>query len=78
MPDFITNVFWRLWEQYGPVPALLFVGVVYHEVRMWRLYRTVFDAKDAEIKRLVGERNRFQEAVLKNRISTGKNNDEEV
>lgn len=74
MPDWLTKPFETLFNallsEYGPLLVLLVVGIIV----MFRLYdksrSQLIEAKDAEIERLVAERNMYQNMVLGQRMST--------
>jgi hypothetical protein len=59
-----------IWHKYGPFAALLIMGAVAYEIRFTRLWEARLADKDKEIERLVRERDRLQEIVLKKRLSS--------
>ncbi len=59
-----------VWHKYGPFAALLILGAVAYEIRFTRLWEARLADKDKEIERLVKERDRLQEIILKKRLSS--------
>jgi hypothetical protein len=59
-------------DQYGPLVALLILAVIILEWRVHRLQQQRLKDKDEEIKRVVAERDKLQDIILKNRQSTDK------
>lgn len=70
--DLFLQVVTDIWNKYGPFAALLILLIVAFEYRMTQLWRERLADKDREIERLVKERNKLQDVVLKNRLSSRK------
>lgn len=68
--DFAWKVLAGVWEEYGLFAALLIIFFMYHVWFTQRLWRARLGDKDKEIDRLVEERNRLQDVILKRRLST--------
>jgi hypothetical protein len=58
--------------QYGPAVVLLILAVIILEWRLYKSYDARLKDKDDEIKRISGERDRLQDIILKNRLTTEK------
>lgn len=70
LPDLATEIIRDVWHKYGPFAALLIIGVVVYEWRFSQLWTARLADKDKEIDRLVKERDRLQDVILKKRLSS--------
>jgi hypothetical protein len=68
--NLLREILADIWHKYGPFAALLIIGAVAYEIRFTRLWEARLADKDKEIERLVKERDRLQEIVLKKRLSS--------
>ena len=60
-----------LGEKYGPFSVLLILFLVFFVWYTHRLWTARLNDKNAEIERLVAERNRLQDIILSKRLTTG-------
>ena len=67
LKDLISSV----QQKYGVFAALLILFFIFHELVVYRLWKGRLKDKDREIERLVQERNRLQEVILPERLSSG-------
>ena len=70
LPDLLKDLIVDVWQKYGPFSALLILFFIYYDRRIRGLYERIIRGKDAEIDRVVNERNRLQEIILQHRLST--------
>jgi len=66
----LSDVIRDLLHKYGPFAALLILAVLWYESRMTRLWNARLKDKDKEIERVVSDRNKLQEVILRERISS--------
>jgi len=66
----LTDVFLKIAEQHGPFVALTVFVLVFFGTLIYWLMRQVIKSKNAEIDRLVKERNKLQDIILRKRLST--------
>jgi len=75
-----SNLFYEIvadvWHKYGPFAALLVLIVMAYETAMTKLWMARIKDKDGEIERLVKERNRLQDVIVKRRLSSKRNGDD--
>ena len=57
-------------SEYGPVFAVLVGGIIFLFIKYDRSKTQLIQAKDAEIERLVNERNKYQDMFLGTRLSS--------
>jgi F0F1-type ATP synthase membrane subunit b/b' len=73
LPGNIVGIF----KEYGPVVGIEVILIVFLIRFVWHMFQTVIKSKDAEIERLVKERDKLQDIILEKRLSTKKHNKEE-
>jgi cell division protein FtsB len=66
----LTDVFLKIAEQHGPFVALTVIMLIFFGALTYWLIRQVIKSKNAEIDRLVKERNKLQEIILRKRLTT--------
>lgn len=68
--DLFIQIVTDIWHRYGPFAALLVLLIVAYEWRMTSLWKGRLADKDREIERLVSERDRLLDVILKKRLSS--------
>lgn len=66
MLDFLGGVL----TEHGAVAAMLVIVCILFYSLIWKVWDRAMTAKDEEIKRLVDERNRYQELVFERLLSS--------
>jgi hypothetical protein len=67
--ELVKKAFDAVLRQYGAFGALFVLFVVYLHVTLTRLWTARLGDKDREIERLVQERNKLQDIVLRKRLT---------
>lgn len=70
LKDVVEQTFNALISEFGPVFLLLLLGIIFLFKKYDDAHKGIVVQKDAEIERLVKERNWYQNLILKDRIST--------
>lgn len=74
MPDWLADQLEQLIEaflsEYGPIFLVLLIGIIVLFLKYDKSKNQLIQAKDAEIERLVEERNRYQSMLLGQRLCT--------
>ena len=70
LDNLLFDVLKDVLAKYGPFSVLLILFLMWHMRYIHKLWTGRLRDKDAEIERLVQERNRLQEEFMKKRIST--------
>lgn len=60
-----------VWAKYGPFAALLILVVVGYNYYVHKLWSARLKDKEAEVDRLVAERDRLHDIILPGRLSSG-------
>ncbi len=76
--EFLRKVAEAIWQEYGPLAALLLLFWLFHLYMFHRMYERRLKEKDAEIERLVQNRNKLQDALLADRLSSDSRYQEEL
>ncbi|MFH0771055.1 MAG: hypothetical protein V1933_00310 [Candidatus Omnitrophota bacterium] len=66
LKDIISDI----WQKYGPFAALSILGIIWYDYSIKSLYSKIIKAKDDEIERLVEERNKLQDVIIKKRLTS--------
>src|SRR4051794_24312118 len=72
----IDKLFEAFLSQYGPTFAFLLLVIVFFVWRYEAAHRKIVERQDAEIKRLVDERNWYQSQIMRSRVSSTSADDE--
>jgi hypothetical protein len=67
-----TDSFLKVAKEHGPFAALAVIMLAFFGRLAYWLIREVIKTKDAEIERLVEERNKLQDVISRERLSTRK------
>ena len=68
--DLLRRIIEDVWTPYGPFAALLFLLLALYVYQFHRMYERRLEDKNAEITRLVENRNKLQDVILRERLSS--------